>query len=328
MPKVSVIVPVYRVEKYICSCVESILSQSFSDFELILVDDGSPDKCGEICDEYAKRDNRVKVYHKQNGGVSSARNLGIENAKGEWLCFIDGDDRVEPTYLEDFKLCESHELYVQGYVEVSPNGEIIRIHKAETEETNLADILAELENKIIINSPCFKLYNRNIIKNNQIRFDENLSLGEDHIFSLTYYFFVNTVDISKRTGYIVNRGIENSLTHRVVPLRELSYYNICFRELQDKLIDKFSDTNYVLRKAFNVRNYILLRRTLTDIKIRGLKRTELSEFKRCFLFNRSVITIGLPIKHKCTINILFWMPTFFIKVLFLLFGGIILKIIR
>lgn len=96
MTKISVIVPVYKVEKYIGECINSILAQTFKDFELILVDDGSPDKSGEICDSYAKKDNRIKIFHKKNGGVSSARNFGIDKAVGEWLCFIDSDDTILP----------------------------------------------------------------------------------------------------------------------------------------------------------------------------------------------------------------------------------------
>lgn len=99
MPLISVIVPIYKVEKYIDRCVESILAQSFTDFELILVDDGSPDNCPQICDEYAKKDSRIKVVHKQNGGLSDARNAGIDVAKGEWLAFIDSDDYVHEDYL-------------------------------------------------------------------------------------------------------------------------------------------------------------------------------------------------------------------------------------
>ena len=99
MPEISVIVPVYRVEPYLRRCVDSILSQTFTDFELILVDDGSPDNCGTICDEYALKDSRVRVIHKQNGGLSDARNAGIDIAKGEFLSFIDSDDLVAPEYL-------------------------------------------------------------------------------------------------------------------------------------------------------------------------------------------------------------------------------------
>ena len=92
--KLSVVVPVYKVEKYLARCIESILEQSFADFELILVDDGSPDRCPAICDEYAQKDDRIKVIHQTNRGLSSARNAGIECASGEYIAFIDSDDFI------------------------------------------------------------------------------------------------------------------------------------------------------------------------------------------------------------------------------------------
>lgn len=100
-PKVSVIVPVYKAEKYLRKCVDSILAQTFRDFEVILVDDGSPDKSGEICDEYARKDPRVRVIHKENGGVSSARNKGIDEARGEYISFLDSDDYWLEFHLTD-----------------------------------------------------------------------------------------------------------------------------------------------------------------------------------------------------------------------------------
>lgn len=104
MPEISVIVPVYKVEAYLHRCVDSILAQTFSDFELILVDDGSPDNCPEICDKYAEKDNRIKVIHQKNGGLSAARNAGIDwvfaNSDSDYFAFIDSDDWVHPRYLE------------------------------------------------------------------------------------------------------------------------------------------------------------------------------------------------------------------------------------
>lgn len=99
-PKISVIVPIYKCEQYIHRCVNSILNQTFSDFELILVDDGSPDNCGEICEEYAKKDFRVKVIHQVNGGQAVARNNGVKESQGEWLHFVDSDDMIHPKTLE------------------------------------------------------------------------------------------------------------------------------------------------------------------------------------------------------------------------------------
>ena len=100
MPEISVIVPVYRAEAYLHACIDSILSQTFSDFELILVDDGSPDNCGAICDDYAARDSRVRVIHQENQGQAAARNRALAVARGDWVCFVDSDDTVHPQMLE------------------------------------------------------------------------------------------------------------------------------------------------------------------------------------------------------------------------------------
>ena len=105
-PKISVIVPVYNVERYLRRCIDSILAQTFTDFELLLIDDGSKDSSGEICDEYAAKDSRIIVFHKENGGVSSARNVGLDNVRGEWVAFVDADDKISDGY---FHICEEHE---------------------------------------------------------------------------------------------------------------------------------------------------------------------------------------------------------------------------
>ena len=100
-PKISIIVPIYKIERYLHQCIDSILEQTFTDFELLLIDDGSQDRCPAICDEYAEKDERIRVFHKPNGGLTSARNCGLDNAKGEWIMHIDGDDWIEPTYIEE-----------------------------------------------------------------------------------------------------------------------------------------------------------------------------------------------------------------------------------
>ena len=109
VPLISVVVPVYKVEPYVRQCIDSILAQTYSNLDIILVDDGSPDKCPEICDDYAKQDGRIRVIHKPNGGLSSARNAGIDIARGEYIAFIDSDDYVSETYIEQlwYTLSES-----------------------------------------------------------------------------------------------------------------------------------------------------------------------------------------------------------------------------
>ncbi len=116
--KISVIVPIFRIEKYLPKCIDSLLTQSFLDFELLLVDDGSPDDCPQICDEYAAKDPRIKVVHKENGGLLSARKAGLKNANGKYVAFVDGDDWVDKYYLDVlYKLAEANtsDLVVTGH---------------------------------------------------------------------------------------------------------------------------------------------------------------------------------------------------------------------
>ncbi len=125
---ISVVLPVYKVEKYLSRCIDSVIGQSYENLEIILVDDGSPDKCGEICDNYAKIDNRIKVIHKANGGLSDARNAGIREAKGEFITFIDSDDYVEKNYVESLysAICKDNsDISVGAHRAVYENGTVI-----------------------------------------------------------------------------------------------------------------------------------------------------------------------------------------------------------
>lgn len=132
-PKISIILPIYKVEKYLKKCIDSILAQTFKDFELILVDDGSPDRCPEICDEYAKLDQRIRVIHKKNGGLSDARNAGLDIAQGDFVGFVDSDDYVSKQMLEVMykNIVKYNADWVMGnYVRVDQNDCIIHDNNA------------------------------------------------------------------------------------------------------------------------------------------------------------------------------------------------------
>ncbi|MCI8788861.1 MAG: glycosyltransferase family 2 protein [Lachnospiraceae bacterium] len=180
MPLVSVIVPVYKVEQYIESCLDAVKSQTYENLEIILIDDGTPDSSGEICERYAEQDSRMVVYHKQNGGLSDARNYGIDCAKGEYITFIDSDDRVDIDYVEYLyrlirkyecmlALCTHRILYENGkMVEIGAGGEEIL-----DEETCLERMLYH---DVIDTSAWAKLYHRKILEG--IRFPKG-KLFED-----------------------------------------------------------------------------------------------------------------------------------------------------
>lgn len=191
---ISVIIPVYKVEQGICRCIDSVLAQSYQDWELLLIDDGSPDKSGAICDEYATKDARIKAFHKPNGGVSSARNLGIDNAKGEWLVFIDGDDMIAKHYLQEVAAHGTHDLLVFGLAtdRYAPNG---KLHASSTAllpniYTNDCQRLDEdyscILNSLNMESSCCKAYKRTIIEEHHIRFDTQMICFEDFDFVIRY----------------------------------------------------------------------------------------------------------------------------------------------
>jgi len=182
-PKISIIVPVYKVEQYIHKCIDSILMQNFENFELILVDDGSPDICGEICDRYADKDKRIKVIHKENGGLSSARNAGLEIAKGDYIGFVDSDDWIEPDMYEllygmcaehrcDVAICSS-QIHYSNKIVISSNHPFI-IHDRNTAMKTM------LEGKLYDEVVWTKLFKRNLLED--IKFPVGMSY-EDTAFT-------------------------------------------------------------------------------------------------------------------------------------------------
>lgn len=189
MPKVSVIVPVYNVEKYLGKCIDSILNQTFSDFEIILVDDGSPDNSGAICDEYAKKDDRIKVIHKTNGGVSSARNDGISEANGDYIMFVDSDDFIEPQMLEAMLPTEDEDIIFCGFRYVYDDRTEERLIESfclisKEEFINKYYIDSEMTN--VISGPYNKLFKKAIIDENNIKFNQNISICEDGLFVVEF----------------------------------------------------------------------------------------------------------------------------------------------
>ena len=220
MPKISVIVPVYNTEKYLHRCVDSILAQAFADFELLLVNDGSKDKSGAICDEYAAKDSRVRVFHKENGGVSSARNVGIENAKGKWITFVDSDDWVSFRYLENLyahslngvDLVFSYATIDNGVDSYKENYLACLVKSDDLDEIFIKNDIAWHT------SPWAKLYKIELINRNNLRFVENVYIGEDLIFLYSYILLSKTIYISSDTDYIYNNNLSNSLTKRIFDL--------------------------------------------------------------------------------------------------------------
>lgn len=207
-PKISVIVPVYKAEKYLHKCVDSLLAQTFTDFEILLVDDGSPDKSGEICDEYAEKDSRIRVFHKENGGVSAARNLGLNNSGGNYVAFVDSDDWVAPDYLKDFQIenlnPDEKFIVIQGIEQNYPKKKKpTKMFYYENEVLYWSrDIERIKDNNILLNGcPVAKLFSKEVISNNKLFFNTSISLNEDHLFFLNYLKFTDVIYTKKSINY-------------------------------------------------------------------------------------------------------------------------------
>lgn len=198
-PEISVIVPVYNAEKFLNQCIDSILTQDFSDFELLLIDDGSKDKSGKICDAYAQKDRRVKVFHKENEGVSAARNLGIDNAKGEYIAFIDSDDYIDADYFSILMKDDIFDLVVTGYTEIYPFKNSFSFDNVVSAESKISCMLAScLNNELLFRVPWCKRYKLSILKANSVYFNPSLKYAEDTIFVFTYLLFCH--NLSFRSG--------------------------------------------------------------------------------------------------------------------------------
>ena len=201
---VSVIVPVYNTAQFLPHCIDSILSQNFSDFELLLIDDGSTDGSGQICDSYAEKDNRVRVFHKENGGVSSARNLGLNEAKGKWVCFVDSDDELMPNALQVMvgRAYDGVDLVMAGYEVYNDVGEkTYSIEKCISNlipnESAVKEMYAPTDYRYqgYISSKLFRL---SLICLNSIRFAEDIFFNEDRLF-VTQFICISGRDVSYTT---------------------------------------------------------------------------------------------------------------------------------
>ena len=202
MPKLSVIVPVYNSERLLERCVKSVLNQSFKDFELLLVNDGSIDSSLSICQAFADSDARIKVIDKPNGGVSSARNAGLGLSCGKWVTFIDSDDWISKDYFEILNHDLKIDLIVGSIFFVkSQNIGQICVTDACVDYLELRTLIQEQYNNSLFNSPCAKFYRKDIIVRNKVYFDETLSFGEDSLFVKMYLLNIHNLQIYNKIMY-------------------------------------------------------------------------------------------------------------------------------
>lgn len=210
IPQISVIVPVYNVEKYLTQCIESILSQTYQEFELLLIDDGSEDNSGSICDHYSNIDSRVHVFHKENGGVSSARNMGIEHAKGEWVCFVDSDDWIDKDTFEYITgLWKGADFLQFGYRRTGGTASEYSYVPSKVLRYSTSVYCTK---RIYHSAICGYSLKLNIIKKYKISFPNHIKYGEDQAFILKTLICSSEIVILDRHFYNY-RDREGSAMH-------------------------------------------------------------------------------------------------------------------
>lgn len=214
-PQVSCVVPVYNVEKYLCRSVDSVLSQTFTDFELILVDDGSTDGSGKICDEYTEKDSRVKVIHKENGGPASARNAGMEKASGAFLYFCDSDDWLDPDMLLTLvKKQKESGADIVGCDIIWEHKNYRKIQDVPMPENPRDCLKALLEARIPGYLP-IKLIRRSLFENDGCKWVLGINVCEDFLICTKLFYYAQKVAYANRPLYHYNRCNESSLTFRL-----------------------------------------------------------------------------------------------------------------
>ena len=232
MNKISIVIPVYKVEKYLRQCLDSVVGQTYKNLEIIVVDDGSPDNCGAICDEYAQKDERVQVIHKENGGLCAARNDGIARATGDWIAFVDSDDWCEPDMYEQAVNALEDGVDILMFSSFSNIGDRQVVIPAFAQEFTTEDSAlikhmqvaminqhyTPLESRFAPGCPWNRLFRASLIRDHAITYPTEVRAGEDGIFNLQVFQFTKKIKFIDVPLYHY-RYNENSITNKYTPDR-------------------------------------------------------------------------------------------------------------
>ena len=272
MARCSVVVPVYNVEKYINRCIDSILSQTYRDYELILVDDGSTDSSGRICDLYATKDSRIHSIHKKNGGVSSARNTGIDYSTAEYITFIDSDDYVEKDYLQSMmKNIEDSDCVISGirFVGAVKRVDTRKLMNCYICKDSINWHFMELDRNYVFYAIYAKIYKKKIIENYNIKFSEEYSILEDSAFVMEYLGYSEKWCVIEYVGYNYRQMEEMSLRKRF------------HKEAMEALEYRYKKSENILKylNKENLEYYYQVQYTWFDIYLTELIQTKQLDIK-------------------------------------------------
>ena len=281
---VSIIIPVYNAEKYLPKCIESVLSQTYKTFELILINDGSSDNSAEICATYAEKDSRIKPIHQKNAGVSAARNRGISEANGEYICFIDADDWIEKDYLDHFisniELSYS-DFIISGYTyDYEKSGKVIKYDPPKKNAQLYEDIkilIPSLIDNKMLKSVWSKLFKLSIIKKYKIHFDTTISYSEDVVFCWTYLFHINSINTIPNAGYHYRNEEAGSLTTKKYPY-----------EIWDKIANSVLNANLLVINKYELNSNEKIAKRIYEYYTAMKFTANLSMYDKYFLKNRQL----------------------------------------
>lgn len=302
----SIIVPIYKVEKYLRRCIESLIHQDYQDIEIILVDDGSPDNCGIICDEYANKDTRIKVIHQENGGLSAARNAGIDIAHGDYLMFVDSDDWVEKNYcsmaLQKAKETES-DIVVFGYNDVF-NDRIVKRSIAPKDEKKYTkeEALKELHGGKILSFAWNKIYKADLFKTG-IRYPKG-RLFED--IGTTYLLFhqANAVYLASGATYNYQKREDSILGKKMKAKDAIDWFDLEMERFQFMRLN-YPDVAEKLWKYYGQRVLFLLK-VLSNFPHQKEKMKEMESF--LITYRQQIRNAGVKDKE---LNLLYASPFLF-----------------
>lgn len=293
---ISVIVPIYKVERFLNDCIESIINQTYTNLEIILVDDGSPDKCGLICDNYAKEDKRIVVIHKENGGLSDARNAGIEVAKGAYLCFIDSDDKVRKDFVEKLYIgitTNEADLCLCGIDRIDENDNILdeitpQYEVGVTDGRMLVKSLKDFQTSNIV--AWNKIYRRDLFKN--LRYPKG-KLNEDEFVTYKILYACKRVTIIPENLYHY-RKVQGSIMNSQFTEKRLEFLDAYkerisyFKEKEDYELYKISIISYI-----EILVYLYCKE---EIKDKNIKTKIIKRYREIYKKTRKIVKISLKRK--------------------------------
>lgn len=231
MIKISIVIPVYNASKYLRATLDSVYNQTYTHWEALLIDDGSKDGSGKICDEYAQKDNRFRVIHKENGGVSSTRNLGLSEANGNYICFLDSDDRMKPELLKTCieKIGDS-DVLIFGFERFGYRTDkmILKDLKVSGKEDCKSFLYELKENGDTSEFFCFpwnKLYKRDLLVNHSVLFPTDISLREDEIFAYRYLPYIESIVTISDILVEYNDAPSGLSAKKLIPIKSLALAN-------------------------------------------------------------------------------------------------------